>query len=254
MPVLSGAEPYHHSGGSVGALLCHGFTGSPYSMRPWAEYLAAASLTVALPRLPGHGTDWRDMNLTTWDDWYTAVDREFGELRERCDQVFVMGLSMGGALALRVAQRHGGAVAGVVVVNPSVLSHDPRLRALPLLHRFVPSLGAIGDDIRKPGVSEMAYDRTPLRALESLRRAWPTVVRDLPRVTQPLLLLRSYTDHVVEPESSRQVLSRVSSRDLTEIVLHDSYHVATLDHDAPRIFAESLDFVNRLRAQAVQGP
>jgi carboxylesterase len=223
-------------------------------MRPWAEYLAAASLTVALPRLPGHGTDWRDMNLTTWDDWYTAVDREFGELRERCDQVFVMGLSMGGALALRVAQRHGGAVAGVVVVNPSVLSHDPRLRALPLLHRFVPSLGAIGDDIRKPGVSEMAYDRTPLRALESLRRAWPTVVRDLPRVTQPLLLLRSYTDHVVEPESSRQVLSRVSSRDLTEIVLHDSYHVATLDHDAPRIFAESLDFVNRLRAQAVQGP
>jgi carboxylesterase len=254
VPVLSGAEPYHHSGGSVGALLCHGFTGSPYSMRPWAEYLAAASLTVALPRLPGHGTDWRDMNLTTWDDWYTAVDREFGELRERCDQVFVMGLSMGGALALRVAQRHGGAVAGVVVVNPSVLSHDPRLRALPLLHRFVPSLGAIGDDIRKPGVSEMAYDRTPLRALESLRRAWPTVVRDLPRVTQPLLLLRSYTDHVVEPESSRQVLSRVSSRDLTEIVLHDSYHVATLDHDAPRIFAESLDFVNRLRAQAVQGP
>lgn len=252
MPVLPGAEPYHHSGGSVGALLCHGFTGSPYSMRPWAEYLAAAGLTVALPRLPGHGTDWRDMNLTTWDDWYTAVDREFGELRERCEQVFVMGLSMGGTLALRVAQRHGAAVTGVVVVNPSVQSADPRLRALPLLHRFVPSLAAIGDDIRKPGVSEMAYSRTPLRALESLRRAWLMVSHDLPRVTQPLLLLRSYTDHVVEPESSRQVLARVSSRDLTEIVLHDSYHVATLDHDAPRIFAASLDFVNRLRAPAVE--
>jgi carboxylesterase len=254
VPVLPGAEPYHHSGGSVGALLCHGFTGSPYSMRPWAEYLAAAGLTVSLPRLPGHGTDWRDMNLTTWDDWYTAVDREFGELRERCDQVFVMGLSMGGTLALRLAQRHGSAVAGVVVVNPAVLSSDPRLRVLPLLHRFVPSLAAVGGDIRKPGVSELAYDRTPLRARESLRRAWPTVLRDLPRVTQPLLLLRSYTDHVVEAESSRQVLARVSSRDLTEIVLHDSYHVATLDHDAPRIFAESLEFVNRLRAPAVSGP
>jgi carboxylesterase len=251
VPVLPGAEPYHHSGGSVGALLCHGFTGSPHSMRPWAEFLAAAGLTVALPRLPGHGTDWRDMNMTTWDDWYTAVDREFGELRERCEQVFVMGLSMGGALSLRVAQRHGNAVAGVVVVNPSVLSLDPRIKLLPILHRFVPSLAAIGDDIRKPGVSEMAYPRTPLRALESLRRAWPVVARDLPRVTQPLLLLRSYTDHVVEPESSRQILARVSSRDVTEIVLHDSYHVATLDHDAPRIFAASLEFVNRVRASAV---
>jgi carboxylesterase len=251
VPVLPGAEPYHHSGGSVGALLCHGFTGSPHSMRPWAEYLAAAGLTVALPRLPGHGTDWRDMNLTTWDDWYTAVDREFGELRERCEQVFVMGLSMGGTLCLRLAERHGDAVAGVVVVNPSVLSLDPRIKLLPVLHRFVPSLAAIGDDIRKPGVSEMAYDRTPLRALESLRKAWTVVHRDLPRVTQPLLLLRSYTDHVVEPESSRQVLARVSSRDVSEIVLHDSYHVATLDHDAPRIFAESLEFVHRLRASAV---
>jgi carboxylesterase len=220
-------------------------------MRPWAEYLAAAGLTVALPRLPGHGTDWRDMNLTTWDDWYTAVDREFGELRERCEQVFVMGLSMGGTLCLRLAERHGDAVAGVVVVNPSVLSLDPRIKLLPVLHRFVPSLAAIGDDIRKPGVSEMAYDRTPLRALESLRKAWTVVHRDLPRVTQPLLLLRSYTDHVVEPESSRQVLARVSSRDVSEIVLHDSYHVATLDHDAPRIFAESLEFVHRLRASAV---
>jgi carboxylesterase len=250
LPLLPGAEPFHHSGGPVGALLCHGFTGTPQSMRPWAEHLAAAGLSVALPRLPGHGTRWQDANLTTWDDWYSCVEREFLTLRERCDQVFVMGLSMGGGLALRLAERNGSAVAGLVVVNPSVMSLDPRLKLLPILHRFIPSFPAIGDDIRKRGVRELAYDRNPLRALESLRQAWPVLQADLPRVTQPLLLLRSYTDHVVEPASSAMVLARVSSRDVTEIVLHDSYHVATLDHDAPRIFAASVEFVRRLAPAA----
>ncbi len=250
MSVLRGAEPFHHSGGTTGALLCHGFTGSPQSLRGWAQYLADAGLTVSLPRLPGHGTDWRDANLTTWDDWYGCVDREFAELSQRCTDVFVMGLSMGGALALRLAQCHGSAVTGVVVVNPSVLSLDKRLLALPVLHRFVPSLAAIGNDIRKPGVQELAYDRTPLRALESLRRTWPVIRRDLPRVTQPLLLLRSLTDNIVEPASSAEVIARISSADLTQIVLHDSYHVATLDHDADHIHSSSLAFVRRLARDA----
>lgn len=251
MAVLRGAEPFHHAGGTTGVLLCHGFTGSPQSMLGWAQYLADAGLSVALPRLPGHGTDWRDANLTTWDDWYGCVDREYTTLTERCSEVFVMGLSMGGALALRLAQRHGSGVAGVVVVNPSVLSKNPKLLALPVLHRFVPSLAAIGNDVRKPGVQELAYDRTPLRALESLRRAWPVVRADLPRVTQPLLLLRSLVDHIVEAESSAEVLAKVSSADKTEIVLHDSYHVATLDHDAERIQAASLAFVRRLSRDPV---
>jgi carboxylesterase len=251
---MPGAEPFHHNGGSVGALLCHGFTGTPQSMRPWAQFLADAGLTVALPRLPGHGTRWQDANMTTWDDWYSCAEREFLALGERCEQVFVMGLSMGGGLALRLAQRNGPAVAGIVVVNPSVLGRDPRLRLLPLLHHFIASFPAIGDDIRKPGVHELAYDRNPLRALESLRRAWPVLQADLPRVTQPVLLLRSHTDHIVEPESSAMVLARVSSRDLTQIVLHDSYHVATLDHDAPRIFAASLEFVRRLAHTPAAAP
>jgi carboxylesterase len=244
---MPGAEPFSHAGGPVGALLCHGFTGSPQSMRPWAEALAEAGLTVALPRLPGHGTRWQDMNMTTWDDWYGCVEREFLALRERCEAVFVMGLSMGGTLSLRLAEQHGRDVAGLVVVNPSVIGLDPRLRVLPVLQRVVPSLGGIASDIKKPGVHELAYSRVPLRALHSLRRAWDTVRADLPKVTQPLLLLRSAEDHVVEPESARLVLARVSSTDVTEIVLHDSYHVATLDNDAERIVAESLAFVRRIR-------
>src|SRR5690349_5123499 len=118
VPVMPGAEPFAHDGGDTGVLVCHGFTGTPQSMRPWAERLAADGLTVRLPRLPGHGTTWQEMNRTRWADWLAAAERSFAELVDRCDRVFVMGLSMGGALALRIAERQAPHVAGVVVVNP----------------------------------------------------------------------------------------------------------------------------------------
>ena len=95
MPLLPGAEPFTHHGGATGVLLCHGFTGSPQSLRPWAEYLAEAGLSVWLPRLPGHGTTWQEMARTRWEDWYAEVDRAFDELRAKSDEIFVMGLSMG---------------------------------------------------------------------------------------------------------------------------------------------------------------
>ncbi len=73
MGVLPGAEPFSHDGGTVGVVLCHGFTGTPQSLRAWAEALAAAGHSVRLPRLPGHGTTWPEMNTTTWRDWYGEV-------------------------------------------------------------------------------------------------------------------------------------------------------------------------------------
>src|SRR2546429_3210576 len=98
-PVLPGAEPFDHSGGPVGVLLCHGFTGTPQSLRGWADYLAGQGLTVSLPLLPGHGTSWQDMTKTGGDDWVAAVDAAFGTLASPCEQGFVFGFFMGGGPA-----------------------------------------------------------------------------------------------------------------------------------------------------------
>ncbi|GAB2740208.1 alpha/beta hydrolase [Streptomyces bullii] len=246
MPLLAGAEPLRHEGGKVAVLLCHGFTGSPQSLRPWAEYLAARGLTVSLPLLPGHGTRWQDLRLTGWQDWYAEVDRELRALRGRCATVFVAGLSMGGALALRLAARHGDAISGVMVVNPANKVHGLAAYALPVVRHLVPATKGIANDIAKPSSEELGYDRVPLHAAHSLRTFFRIVDRELPQVTQPLLLMRSPRDHVVPPADSARVLSRVSSTDVTEILLEQSYHVATLDHDADRIFEESLAFIGRL--------
>jgi carboxylesterase len=254
VPVLAGAEPFRHEGGEVAVLLCHGFTGSPQSLRPWAEYLAEHGLTVSLPLLPGHGTRWEDLRITGWQDWYAEVDRELRALRERRAKVFVAGLSMGGALALRLAAKHGDAVSGVVVVNPANKVHGLAAHALPVVRHLVPATKGIASDIAKPDSRELGYDRVPLHAAHSLRRFFRIVDGELPQVTQPVLLLHSPQDHVVPPADSARVLSRISSTDVREVLLEQSYHVATLDHDADRIHEESLAFIDRLAPGLVKEP
>jgi len=240
---MPGAEPYSHDGGDTGVLLLHGFTGSPKSMKPWGEFLASHGYTVRVPRLPGHGTRWQDMNITTWQDWYAEADRSFRELAARSSQVFVMGLSMGGSLTLRLAEMKGDAIAGIVLVNPAVHSERPDRFALPIIKHVIGSFPGISNDIKKPGQDEGAYDRIPLKAAHSLTHLWSAVKTDIAAIDQPLLLFRSAEDHVVEASNAAWILSHVSSTDVREIVLMGSFHVATLDNDADLIHRESLDFL-----------
>lgn len=242
------AEPARTGDRRIGVLLSHGFTGSPASIRPWAEALAARGYGVEVPRLPGHGTDWRGLNRTRWDDWYAEITRVHARLAADHDRVVLAGLSMGGALVLRLAADVGDAAAGLVLVNPAVHTQRKDVLALPVLKHLVPSFPGIGDDIKKPGVSERGYDRTPLRAAHSMMQAWPPLRAALPAITAPVLLYRSAVDHVVDPSSAAIIRDTIGSTDVTEVVLEDSYHVATLDHDAARIFDGSAAFIGRVCA------
>jgi carboxylesterase len=243
MAYVSASEPFEHDGGPVGVLLCHGFTGSPQTLRPWADHLAGRGFTVSLPRLPGHGTTWPDLARTGWQDWYAEVDRAFGRLAGRCEQTFVFGLSMGGCLALRLAEVHGSAVRGLVLVNPS-LAPDTKLFLLaPVLKYVLRSLPSIASDIKKPGERELGYDRVPVRAAATLPQLWGITTRNLGDVTQPVLVYRSTVDHVVGPASMRVLLQGLATSQVTVRECPDSYHVATLDNDAGAIFEGSVAFV-----------
>ena len=252
MTLAPHAEPFTSegvpdtTGRTIGVLLSHGFTGSPASVVPWGRYLAEQGYAVSVPLLPGHGTSWQEMTRTTFADYYAALEAAFETLRARTDAVVVGGLSMGGCLALWLAANRPDDVAGLVLVNPAVASTNKQLLALPLLKHVLKAVPAIGNDIKKPGVDEHAYDKTPLRPLATMVSAWKQVRADLPKVRAPLLLFRSAEDHLVDPSSARIILGTVSSREATETVLTDSYHVATLDNDAPVIFEESAAFVRRV--------
>jgi carboxylesterase len=239
---LPGTEPFQHDGGSTGVLLCHGFASTPQSMRAWADHLAAAGLTVSLPLLPGHATTWQDFARTDWHDWYGALATALEELAARCETVFVTGQSLGGCLAILLAQR-SSAVRGVVAVNPS-MSYETRMVYLtPLLRFVIPTTPGVTGDIKKSGAQEIAYERTPLRAAACLPGLWSTVRRGLPDVNVPVLLFRSEEDHSVSPRSTDVLRTGLRPDLLTIRSLKNSYHVATVDNDAETIFEESLDFI-----------
>ena len=252
MTVLPLAQPFRSAGrvgtpqGRVGVLLSHGFTGSPYSMTPWAKHLAEQGYAVSVPRLPGHGTTWQELNTKTWNDWSKELTRAFDELAAQVDQVFVAGLSMGGGLALRLAADRPSEVAGLLLVNPAVGSARKDVKLLPLLKHVIPSFPGIANDIKKPGVEEHGYTKTPLKAADSMFRGYKALRDDLGRITCPVLLFRSTEDHVVDPSSASTIQAMLGSTDVRERMLENSYHVATLDNDAPLIFAESAEFIARV--------
>jgi carboxylesterase len=249
--VAANVEPYSApgqpgaGGRRIGVLLSHGFTGSPASMRPWAEHLAGLGYAVELPLLPGHGTTWQQMATTRYPDYYAEVERAYAALAARTDAVVAGGLSMGGTLVLQLAEQHPE-LAGLVLVNAAVASTNKQLLALPLLKHLVKAMPGITNDIKMTGVQEGGYDRTPLKPLASMLDGWRQVRADLARVTCPVLLFRSAEDHIVDPSSARLILGGVSSRDVEERLLENSFHVATLDNDATRIFEESAEFVARV--------
>ena len=243
-----GQTAFRHDGGDVGVLLIHGFTSDPASLRAWADHLVAEGYSVRLPLLPGHGTRWQDANHTTFADWLGAVTVELQELAATCRAVIVGGLSMGGTLTLRLAELFPDALAGIMLVNPSVLTRHPEAKLLPVIKTITPMFFPIAGDIAKPGVVESGYNWMPTRAMYSLWKAWPIVRADLPKVTAPLLLLHSRIDHTVEPVNSDVVRAGVSSTDIVDIVLERSYHVATLDYDAELIFTSSVEFIEKVTA------
>ena len=245
-PMSTAAKPELTDGRRVGVLVQHGFTGNPASMRPWAEDLAARGYAVEMPLLPGHGTRWQDLNKVTWADWVATAEGALDKLAAENDVVVAVGLSMGGALCLRLAADHGDDLAGVVIVNAAVDTLRKDVKLLPLLKLVVPGMPGIANDIKKPGADEHGYPTTPLKAAASMFAGYAELRRDLPRITVPVLFFRSAEDHVVDISSSRAINAGLSSKDFEERVLEDSYHVATLDNDAPRIFAESAEFIERV--------
>lgn len=252
MSVIPNGEEFHLSGGAIAVLMIHGFTGSPVSVRPWAQALNENGFTVRVPRLPGHGRTWEEMNKTSWQDWYTEVDKALSELKKNHVHVFVAGFSMGGALALRLAALRGKDISGLLLANPAI--HDERfvLKFVPILKHFIPSVGGRGTDVAAPNPPKHSYGRTPLHALHSLQKLWRDVRVRLHQVDAPLMIGYSINDHVVDPKNSETVIDNVSSVDIREVIFENSFHNVALDYDLNILAQESISFIQDVLSGAVE--
>jgi carboxylesterase len=233
--------PGHGPNAKTGIAICHGFTGSPLSVLPWAEHLAALGFAVSVPLLPGHGTDWRQLARCNWQEWQRSFEGAYLDLAARTDTCFAAGLSMGGAIALLTASRHN--VAGVCVVNPGLSFYDRRVRVVGVLKYFQQTTLPIQEDGSTAAATDDGdYSRTPLAAVHQLKKLFGAAIRGLPRVAAPVQVFKSRTDAVVPPTSLAMLRRRLGVHLVDVVDLHNSSHVATLDADAPEIFAKSTAF------------
>ena len=229
---MPGAEPYAADGGGTsGALLVHGFCGSPFGMRRTGMRLAAKGLTVEAPLLPGHGTAVEDLLPLGWADWSTAVEEAYAGLRERCSRVAVVGHSMGGTLACWLAERHPD-VRGIAVVNPLVEPFDDEVRsaARALVEDGTTVWKGEPPDTADPAATFPTYEGTPIAAFLSLNEGAEEVALGLQRISCPVLVISSREDHVVPPVNGDLLVSSVSGP-AERLWLERSYHNAMVDYD-----------------------
>jgi len=239
--IMSGADPFLLKGGPRGVLLIHGFTGTPAEMRLLGESLHEKGFTVLAVRLPGHGTDVRDMETTTWRHWYGAAIDGRQLLAGLCDEINVVGLSMGGLLALKLAAEYP--VNRVAALSTPIFLTARRIPLLPLYRTFRRFIPKKRRDYDIDPQYFVGYDSTPLACLASLLELIESVKADLPNVHCPSLLVQSRREHTVRPESATFIFERLGAITKELFWLEKSGHVITVDIERETVFAKVAGFL-----------
>jgi carboxylesterase len=227
----------------VGILIVHGITSTPGSMAYPIQRFVEAGFNVEAPLLPGHGTQWTNMRGITWQEWLGALREPLRSLQSRCKRVFVCGLSLGGGLALLLANEEPW-LSGIILINHlATVKVTPLVLAAPVAKYFLRSIPNIAGDIKEPGHTEPAYTRLCTFAGHQAILVAKEIQKKLPQITVPTLILKSGDDHVVPRESAEVTLQKLGSAQKEIVWLNNSYHVATMDYDKEIIMQKSLEFV-----------
>lgn len=253
--IIPTAEPFFFPGkganANIGCLVTHGFTGTPKEMRWLGEYLNHQGYTVCGIRLNGHATKPEDMIRSRWQDWLLSVEDGYNLLRSCTDQIFLLGLSMGGVLSLTAASRLP--VRGLVAMStPYALPDDPRLRYIKLISRFIPYLPKGKEE---PGSDwfdheawkqHVAYPKNPVRAGAEVNELLGVMRESLPQVKVPALLIHSRNDNYVIRDSMEKIHAALGSADKHMLWVEGGGHVITEEPTRETVFKASADFIKRV--------
>lgn len=231
----------------IGVLLIHGLNGSRRDLEELELVLQDCGMVTDNMLLPGHGVHVRDMLPLGWHDWANAVRDELHALKQRCDVVFLVGHSLGGALALHSAAHEE--VAGIVTMCAPLHMHPLTLPAVRIVKYLTPLVPTVREDVRDPDARRRytrdAYRWTPMRPIESMLQFLPTLRAELPQVTAPALIMTSIHDHVVPARDGREIYRHIGSKEKHLVTFHRSFHVIMKDFDREEVFAKTTAFILR---------
>ncbi len=273
-PVVREASPYALGDGPVGALLLHGFSGTPGEMRPLADYLVVRGVAVETPLLAGHGGTQEQLATATWRDWTDSARAGLDRLHARCSVVIVVGFSMGGAIGLYLAARTP--VDGLACVSTPTTVGGPLAMLLPAARKVMPFVYPLrlrSIDLRKPEVvarlreyiPDLVVDSNDPAQIAHVRRGIKVSVQavyelsvllrvtraSIPRVTVPTLLLQARRDEQVSRASIGYIYDRLGAADKTRRLDFDrSGHMLLNGPEKEDAFADIARFVERIGAAA----
>ncbi|MGE5629754.1 MAG: alpha/beta hydrolase [Caulobacteraceae bacterium] len=233
------AKDFYYKGSNTGILLIHSFTGTPSEVRYLGEYLRDKGYTVRGILLKGHGTTPEDMRRCSYRDWINSTVEGYKSLKQECDEVFAVGLSMGGLLSLYLARNYD--IRGTAILSaPVKVRGRSALWAVTMKYfkRYV---------LKEPGKNELgiiSYDKTPVKSIENLFKLISYIKANLRKIDKPILIMQSYNDKTVNPVSANIIYNSIGSRDKSIVYLHKSGHMITCDCEKEQVFKEVYNFIN----------
>lgn len=254
LPVMPGAEPYFYPGGKVGVLLVHGFSSTSYDTHPLGKYLAEKGYTVKGVLMEGHGTDPAHLAETKAEEWIGSVEDAYRELKGQTEEIFACGISLAGNILIHLAPSLE--LSGLVTMGTPVVFRKQKvfrvfwymLRPFMKYYPKTDMYRHIDPEILERRIN---YDRIPMNAVKEIDHVVHLSKEAMPRVTCPVLVMQSKSDHTLDERTSNYLMTHLGSRQKELYWVRDGYHVFTLDEKAPKkVFPVIENFISRYKKNA----
>ena len=255
-------------GGERAVLLLHGLQSSPAELQPLAKRLQQEGYTVHAPHIKGYGFTHGDTprSVTPWPEWHASALQEFCELKQQYQSVAVGGLCIGATLALSIAADLGDEISALTLLS-TTLWYDgwgiPWYRSLRYIGYYSPfryvysyrerePFGLKNKQLRKWIAREMSHkdssivgaSKLNLPAIQEAERMIASVKQSMHRITAPTIIIHAEEDEIASPRNVRFVSEHIGSKEVKVVMLHNSYHMITVDNDREQVARETIDFFN----------
>ncbi|MFX0182519.1 MAG: alpha/beta hydrolase [Candidatus Hodarchaeota archaeon] len=244
------ANPFFFEGiDDIGVLLVHGFTASPTEMLPLGKFLYKQGYTVHGVRLAGHGTDYRELPKFTWKDWYQSVEDGYNQIKDYCNSVVPIGISMGALLCLYLVHNHPEIKFPKLVLLSPPFGLKSRMANLTPLLRFFLKFTYKGEETLHYFLKHNLYSYMyrPISSVAQLIRFQRHLNKQNINLTNPTLISYGSLDHMISIPAIYRILKRnFSVTSLVELLeLPNSGHILTVEPDSEKLFKKIATFLEK---------